>query len=267
MNNQKTYKNAELLLQELGITDPSDIDIEAIAHYCGVKIKYRILKGCEASIIGVSDKAVVTIDSTSRYERQRFSIGHELGHWMFDRGKGSVSKRCSQKDIGSQWSTLAITSPEVRANVYAANLLMPTYLFYPLAKNYNMTFDATRELASTFQTSLTATSIRLVQSGILPAMLVCFSHNKREWFVSGPDVPDYFFPHRELDSYSEAFKILYGKNERTCKPTEVSADTWIDRRNAEEYLLYEQSVKISKKKVLSMLWWKDESQIIDEMDN
>ena len=40
------------------------------------------LTGCEANIIGRGDKAIITINSKSIPGRQRFSAGHELGHWM-----------------------------------------------------------------------------------------------------------------------------------------------------------------------------------------
>lgn len=260
MKNCKISKRAERLLQYLGIVDPSDIDVEVIARYCGAKVKYRNLSGCEASIVGVANKAIITIDSTSRYERRRFSIGHEIGHWMYDRGQGIIEIKCQPKDIGAQWSNLL--NPEARANAFAAALLMPPYLFLPLTKNRDITLDTATELASQFSTSLTATSIQLVKSGSLPAMLVCFSHKKREWFVSGPDVPEFFYPLKKLDPESEAFDILYGEK-KMCKPIEVTADIWIDRDDAGEYSLYEQSVKISDNMVLSMLWWKDESQIVD----
>ena len=43
---------AEQLLQELGITEPEEIDLEAIAYYVGATIKRRPLDGCEARIVG-----------------------------------------------------------------------------------------------------------------------------------------------------------------------------------------------------------------------
>ncbi len=76
----------KLYLDELGITDPSEIDIEAIAFYKGATVKRRPLKGCEARIIGHGDKAIITVSTTSIPERYRFSIGHELGHWFKHRG-------------------------------------------------------------------------------------------------------------------------------------------------------------------------------------
>lgn len=71
---------AERLLRGLGITEPQEIDVEAIAWELGARIKYRPLDNCEARIIGKGDRAIITVNSRSWPRRQRFSVAHELGH-------------------------------------------------------------------------------------------------------------------------------------------------------------------------------------------
>ena len=77
----KRVSPAERLLQSFGITEPHEIDLEAIAWEIGIEISEERLDGCEAQIIGNGDKAHVIIDSRASKERKRFSIGHEMGHW------------------------------------------------------------------------------------------------------------------------------------------------------------------------------------------
>ena len=89
-----------LYINELGITSPSEIDIEAIAFYKDAIVKNEPLTGCEARIIGAGDRAIITVNSKSDWERRRrFSIGHELGHWFKDRGK--IGNLCSHDDMNS----------------------------------------------------------------------------------------------------------------------------------------------------------------------
>jgi hypothetical protein len=76
---------AERLLQTYGITEPEEIDIEAIAYDQGAEVRYRKLDSCEARIIGYGSRAVITIDSDAHPRRKRFSLGHELGHWIQDK--------------------------------------------------------------------------------------------------------------------------------------------------------------------------------------
>ena len=56
-------------------------------------------------------------------------------------------------------------------------------------------FATVRRLTELFQTSITATAIRLVERGEFPALLVCTDRfGARVWFVRGPDVPDSVWP-------------------------------------------------------------------------
>jgi hypothetical protein len=84
----------EEILSLLGITEPADIDVGAIAYACGATIVKEPLTCCEANIIGRGDKAIITINNKSIPGRQRFSAGHELGHWMKDRGESAFG--CSK---------------------------------------------------------------------------------------------------------------------------------------------------------------------------
>ena len=78
---------AEETLRELGVTDPKDIDIEAIAWCLGARVTYRPLDRCEARITGNGDQAIITVNSRSPWRRRRYSVAHELGHWKYDRGR------------------------------------------------------------------------------------------------------------------------------------------------------------------------------------
>src|SRR5690349_18570970 len=108
---------AEQLLQELGVTEPDEIDLEAIAYHVGAHVRYRPLDGCEAHIIGYGNSAIITVDTKSSFSRQRFSIAHELGHWHHHRGQSLI---CRAKE-STPYDT---RGPEPLANVYAADILM-----------------------------------------------------------------------------------------------------------------------------------------------
>lgn len=41
------------ILTELGIREPEDLDVEAIAQHCGATIRYTNLKGCAARIMAM----------------------------------------------------------------------------------------------------------------------------------------------------------------------------------------------------------------------
>jgi hypothetical protein len=252
------YKSPTALLRELGITEPEDIRLEAIAEYCNATIVYEPLAGCAARIVGYEDHAFITIDSRSRLERRRFSAGHELGHWMADRGKVS-SFLCQEKVFATEWSE---DNPERRANRYAAELLLPKFMFEPRAKNKEITFETVRSLAAEFKTSLTATAIRLVELGSFPAVIVCNEPSRRRWFFRGSDVPDALCLRDNPGAYTCAYNLLRGSS-LAEGPTDVQSDGWIVHPGARRYAVREDSLPIGHNLVLSLLWWKNESQLLD----
>lgn len=253
------YKHPEAILQELGIQTPSDIDIEAIAYCLGAQIKYQPLDRCAARIVGRGDQAIITVDSRTGRQRQRFSIGHEIGHWMRDRGRPGML--CKPRDF-TKWGYEARMNREALANNYASRLLLPKSMFTESARNKPMTFDTVEKLREEYGTSRTATAIRLVDLGSFPAMLVCHSKEKRLWYSKGPDLPEFLHPHRELRYETKAFELLHDP-ERVMRPTPMDADAWINLPNATGYSVYEHSALTYDNNVLSLIWWKDEAQIVD----
>jgi hypothetical protein len=135
-------------------------------------------------------------------------------------------------------------------------------MFEPRAKNKEVTFDTVASLAREFETSLTATAIRLVELGSYPAMIVCTEFGRRRWFMRGPDVPDGIWPRETPGAYTCAYDLTHGSS-RTEPATDVQADGWIDHPRSKYYSLREHSVQISTDLVLSLLWWKDERQLLD----
>ncbi len=89
------------LITELGIRGPEEIAVEAIAEFCGATVVYDRLYGCEASIVGRGDRAIITVDRGSPRARQRFSAAHELGHWLLDRGEAGFA--CSGEVFEVEW--------------------------------------------------------------------------------------------------------------------------------------------------------------------
>ena len=250
---------AERVLLDLGITEPGEIDLEAIAWHLGVRVKICDLDGCEARIIGHHDRAIIRVDRRASYRRRRFSIGHELGHWRHHRGKMLV---CRPEDIGNRKPSAPRIERE--ADRYAADLLLPRYLFDPLARQHDRpTIKTVRELADAFDVSLTATAIRLVESRHSPAMLVCHGPAGRKWFTRSPDIPERWFPQNLLDPESFAFDLLFGQGEEERHPRLIGADAWFERQEAQRYELYEQSVRTANDEILTILLFTDGDMLDD----
>ena len=250
----RMIRSATKLLRDLGIEEPNEIDIEAIAQTCGATIIYKPLTGCAARIIGHGDRAIITIDEGESGERQRFSAAHELGHWTYDRG--TIAFACVSQTFTAEWG---VDNPERRANRFAAELLLPDFMVKPRVRGRQVVLTTARELAAAFRTSLTSSVIRLVEFADMPAMAVCTTAQGRKWFLGGPDVPKNLFPRVQPTSDSVAYDLHHAKPTRT--PQEVTADAWFE--GASRFTLIEDSYKF-KTTVISLLWWKDEAHLLGQ---
>lgn len=256
-----TYKAPATLVDELGIQKPSDIRIEDIAQYCGATVVYAPIDGCEARILGVGNRAIITVNSNAMRERQRFSTAHELGHWMRDRGKIAFS--CTDQMLLKEWGD---DNPERRANRYAADLLLPQKIFASHARTMPATFASARALAASFETSVTATAIRLVEIGPCPSMIICSETSGRRWFARSPIVPSELWPTSRPGVGSIAAKLL-ANGSHAAGPVEVDANEWIDHPKSSDYTLIEDSVRVATGTVLTIIWWKNEQQLLDLGDD
>lgn len=253
-----SFSPAERLLQELGITEPDEIDLEAIAYHVNARVRYRSLDGCEARIIGKGDEAIITVNANSTYRRKRFSIAHELGHWHHHRGK------CLTCRV-EEYRPRDVLSPERVADSYAADLLMPNYLFRPLARHQSkLTFKTVAALANIFNTSNSATAIRLVECDHSPALLVCHGPKGRKWFTRAPSVPQRWFPQDNLGADSYAFGIQFGGNPDDPIPRKIGADAWFDRWDAERFEVYEQTIRSGPEETLTTVLISDPAMLEDQ---
>lgn len=243
----KSLTIAEKTLQELGVTAPGEIDLEAIAWHLGARIKYCVLDKCEAQIIGHGNRAIIRVDNRKSFERQRFSIGHELGHWQHHRGRMLI---CRAEDIGNRKAP----PTERVADSYASDLILPRYLLDPVVRQHSkLSFRVVREIAQLFGASITATAIKIVESRHSPAILICHGREGRSWFSRSPDVPERWFPQEMLDVESAAFDVLFGDKADQNYPSVIGADAWFDKPEAARYEIREQTIRITADNTLTLL--------------
>lgn len=253
----RAFYTPEELLYDLGIETPEEIDIEAIAEHCGATVVYEPLAGCAARILGLGNRAIITVASGSLPARRRFSAAHELGHWMCDRGRIGFS--CTEQALTTNWGD---ANPERRANGFAAELLLPKRIFRERSRALEPSLANCRSLAKQFATSLTATALRLVELGPRVAVAVCTEQGQRRWMWRSEDVPPGIELRRIPGADTEAGKAARGGR---CEegPWEVSADEWFIHPRADEYRIYEDAVEIAPGVVLTLLWWRDERMLAE----
>ena len=159
---------------------------------------------------------------------------------------------CQKEDIGR--AAFRSLSSERVADGFASSLLMPEYLFRPIARRFTrIDFGAVEKIADVFDTSRTATAIRLVEAKYFVGCVVCHGLRGRKWFTLSPEVPDRWFPCQDLSSDSFAFNILFGSAPEDRFPRKVGADAWFDCWGADRYEVYEQTIRVGDGEILTLV--------------
>jgi hypothetical protein len=242
-------QRAEARISELGINDPRDIDVEAIAADAKMTVEYEVLDGCEATLVGVGHRAIATIKPSAIRGRERFSVGHELGHWELHRGS---SFKCRVDDPDKN---LASDKPrEKQADEYAAHLLMPSALFNPSVKVLgNPGFSELDALSGTYETSLLATSIRLADIDTLPVVVACYSKNGLRWSKPAAHIPRRWWLRSKLDEDSFAHDLL-ATGRRLPSARKQPAEVWFENADADRYEVTEECIQGRAGEILVLLY-------------
>jgi Zn-dependent peptidase ImmA (M78 family) len=250
--------SAQHLIDKYAISCPEDIDLEAIARCENCKVRYRPIEGSEARLIGVGDNAIITIRSASRPTRRRFSLAHELGHWVGDRG--TIGKLCKREDISAINASNKIDYTEVAANKFASELIMPMTFFKASSQELEVSLETTRFLQEVYKSSTMATALRLIDADNVPCALAYSKEGKIQWMKKSDCVPKRLYYRSTVGA--DAIASNYNAMIDSPNLNDVRSSEWFSAVGSEDYFIKESSTPYWEG-VLSLLWWKDESQILE----
>jgi hypothetical protein len=247
--NPLRLSKAESILYGYGIDHPSQIDLEAIAYELGASVRYRDLEGCEARLVAGPERAIITVNAHGQTQRQRFSIGHELGHWVENHGLGGFA--CAKEDISPR--DQQARGVEAEANGFASQLILPSYLFEPMAAGKAISLDSADALAQAFNASLTATAIKLTKTASVPAAILCHNPAGLAWHMRNRLFPENAWIPKEVHQETDAFELLYASTGGRSRARTQSAEIWLSWREAPWRNVLAQSVKLPNSQVLSLI--------------
>jgi hypothetical protein len=98
------------------------VPVEAIAEdLCGLVVEQA--DGLDVSGLLIPAERRIFLNAAESPQRRRFTLAHELGHWVCQCLEGATASRyCRAEEVGLDVSSKAL---EREANVFAAELLMP----------------------------------------------------------------------------------------------------------------------------------------------
>ncbi len=175
---QLEAKEAHKLIKQNNITKPP-IAVTEIAKALGINvIPYGFGDGVSGILIIEDNISTIGYSNSDSKKRQRFTIAHELGHYVLHSDRKNINKKeqifVDKKFLvryrGSQKYSHAEILNEKEANAFAAELLMPkSFIEAELSKKDYMDYtesELIEELANVFDVSVIAMSYRLANLNI-----------------------------------------------------------------------------------------------------
>ena len=172
MNREDLARRAEKLLADHGITG-LPVPVERIAVQIGAQIARSAAEWSESGfLLRDGNQVIIGLNSRNSAKRQRFSIAHEIGHWLFHDGKKLIVDQSVMINKRNDVSSQATDRQEIEANGFAAELLMPQYfLMVTIRKQLQQGIGSREELitalAQEFDVSNDAMGWRLINLGVL----------------------------------------------------------------------------------------------------
>lgn len=246
---------ARKLLAEYGLVEPMPIPVEDIAWDKGAEIVHGGLRGATARLTMLEERAVIRVaDGSESAGRVRFSVAHELGHFLLHRAR--LPEFCQEVDFHAWQSSRPL---EQEANVFATELLLPTEMVRPLCEVEEVDFAPARQLADRFDVSLTAAAIRFVTFCPAPCALAMSDSRHVRWSWPNPVWRGVLRRTGDsLHAQSLAARVL--RQGLSLEEDSVGVDVWLDDAAELDFEIIEFVVKMPKLGVALSLLWGQESE-------
>lgn len=245
---------ATALLNSIGWSEPSDLSMEEIAWSCGLIVKFKAMEGSQGRILMTQDEGIIAINNRIDYQPKiNYIIAHEIGHARLHRQLLLLTD--TEKTL-SDW--YAHGPHETEANIFAAELLMPSELFIRKVKNQKLALPLIEELAAYFGASKTATFMRYKDLGAFPLMVIYIENGIVRWKSCSNDFPyKWLTLGSKLPPYTVAGDYFYRQVEEK-RPAKVDAMEWFPEDYAcqrnEGAKLWEQCFPSSVNGIVTCLW-------------
>jgi hypothetical protein len=236
----------------LGVTDPGDIDLDAIAADLNAEVVFEDLDGATARVIQIGDRARIIVSTRILDVGSiRFSIAHEIGHLLCKHYIGpsaAVERLCSPLHGDGK-------ATEREADVFAAELLMPRPLVTRWCTVPPRTFEPVRAIASAFGTSVLASTMRFVELTPERCAVVYTKHGRVLWAKKSPSASAWWIPKRAVAAGSAAFDYFENGAIDEASRT-LPAATWLARKaeHGDAELLEHATAVAGAGAVFSLLW-------------
>ncbi len=246
--------SAQALLEEFGLDCGTKLD--EVASRLGLQVREVAATSFDGALLRVVGRPLGTVvlrSDIAEPGRRRFTLAHEIGHYLLPNQQEDLATPCRPSSIES-WDR-SLSSRELDANRFAAEILMPRQLLGESLRQ-PPSVSIARAVAERFQTSLTAATFRLVELSTFRIAMVVSREGAARWYRASDEFGR-AVRIGPLDPRTLAHDLFTGHP--AAEASGVPADAWLFEQNLrDDSTVWEHSILLrSYGVVLSLLEIRD----------
>lgn len=211
-----------------------------------VEIREQPLKSLEGALFTPEDKSegTILVNANGNENRKRFTIAHELGHYLniWHKSSGPNGFECTKKDLQLNKFSKGdrAAQMEVEANRFAAELLMPySSLRKFMREKKEVSFESILSFASQFEVSKEAAIRRYITESDEPAAAIFSVDRTVRYIVHHKDFPRLSLRNGDpIPSYCRSFR--HDGTDRISTWYESSSELWVEKQISSK--IYDQTL-------------------------
>lgn len=178
-------------------------------------------------------------------KRQRYTIGHELGHFLIPTHMPSANDQflCTSGDMKQAGKSKAIDKKirmEAEANRFAANILMPRKPFLAALRRTAMDIDSLVHISQKFDVSKEATARRICDLVDAPTAIVFSKDGIFRYAIRSSDFPFVSLSKGSSLPHGTLSKTFSGSSGEVSNMDAIPATDWTDDKRFQTQSLFEQ---------------------------
>ncbi len=249
---------AKQVIDRFQIDSPEILShLEEICWELGAPVRYVPMSGADARLTMTGETGIISIAASDKGKpKSRFSIAHELGHFLLHKDISSALI-CGQNEMRCWFSKQENYARESDANEFSSELLMPDFLVTPTIKDKRPNFSLIDGISETFGASTTAAAIRF--TALTKEAVAIVAYNKSNGYLWSARSKlfieqNYFIPSGKLSSYTLAHDAVNSSDSGTMQSIDATAwlnlPSWLAEETIKEQTRYSREYDFG----ISLLW-------------
>jgi hypothetical protein len=243
--------SAREMLRRFGVERAEHIHVEAWATKHRIDLVEAPLDGAKAQLVRVGDRAEIVLpEGITERGTRRFSIAHELFHYVMKHPSPTPTMMCTPK--GLRRNDRTSHTYEIGANAFAGELLLPEFLLRSRCEVSPVSLDLVRSIALEFEMSNLASAIRFAELSSERCAAVFAKDGEVLWAAPSATFAALIPRGKRLDRDSVAWDF-FARRTLDERAQFVPADAWIDT-SADVEIIEHSTCSHEHGTTLSMLW-------------